>query len=148
MTQEVLNEIIKQHKLWLKDDKKGKRANLRFVDLSNANLRYADLSNANLHNADLSNADLSNADLRYANLHNADLNFANLLTFQFQRDIAYYQFDGYIRIGCELNKVSYWVENFKKIGKDNNYTELQIELYGTFINTCMLLDDTREKKND
>ena len=58
MEPKKLNQILKDHELWLLDPTKGKRANL-----CNANLRYADLSNA----------DLYRADLRYANLRGANL---------------------------------------------------------------------------
>ena len=52
-TKEELAEIVKQHNEWIKDNSKGKRA-----DLSGANLSGADLSGANLSGADLSWADL------------------------------------------------------------------------------------------
>ena len=57
-----LREILDAHKLW-REDKGGKRANLR-----GANLRGADLRGADLRCADLSGANLRGANLRGANL--------------------------------------------------------------------------------
>ena len=51
-----LQEIIKSHGRWLRNEEGGERANLR-----GANLRGADLSSANLSGADLSRANLRGA---------------------------------------------------------------------------------------
>ena len=128
-------------------------ANLRYADLSSADLRFANLSCANLSSADLScanlsSANLSSADLSSANLSSADLRFADLLYFTFNRDTAYYQFDGMIRVGCEYKTVDEWLESYKKIGKKYSYTDLEIEVYGNFILTCSMLEESREKKDD
>ena len=53
MTQCDLNTIIQLHEKWLRGEPGGKKANLRYADLSyadlrGANLRYADLSYANV----------------------------------------------------------------------------------------------------
>src|SRR5882762_938913 len=83
MLKKELNKILKLHKLWLKRDSKGIRADLSGADLSyaklsGANLSHADLSGANLfyanlYDSDLSNTNLSGANLSYANLYYADL---------------------------------------------------------------------------
>jgi hypothetical protein len=83
MGEQELKDILAAHAEWLKDNSKGKRANLRYANLSYADLRYANLSYADLRSADLrsanlSYADLSSADLRSANLRSADLRSANL----------------------------------------------------------------------
>ena len=81
MTQQELNEIIKEHQHWIKEDCAGwekMRANLRGADLYGANLRGADLYRANLRGADLHGADLRGANLRGANLRGADLYGADL----------------------------------------------------------------------
>ena len=70
---EKLQEIIKSHGRWLRNEEGGERANL-----SGANLRDANLSDANLSGADLSGANLRGADLRDANLSDANLSGANL----------------------------------------------------------------------
>ena len=90
---EKLQEIIKSHGRWLRNEEGGERANLRDADLSDAylsganlrdaylsgaNLRGADLRDANLSDANLSDAYLSGADLRGANLRDANLSDANL----------------------------------------------------------------------
>ena len=92
LQQEEIEEILKAHILWLKNEGGGRAdlscanlscadlrgANLRDADLSGAYLRYADLSGANLHGANLRDADLSGAYLRYADLSGANLHGANL----------------------------------------------------------------------
>lgn len=83
ISQEELKKILKEHKMWLKDEEGGKRADLSGANLMGSNLRaanltYADLSGVNLSNADLWNTDLIGADLTDANLSNADLSKANL----------------------------------------------------------------------
>jgi len=73
---------LRLHKLWLKGDEDGVRANLSGVNLSGADLAGADLRNANLgtnlENADLENANLAGAYLEDANLEGAYLENANL----------------------------------------------------------------------
>ena len=66
MDAEQLEEILQQHSLWLKDPKKGKRADLSGADLRGANLREANLGGADLRRVYPSGADLSGADLREA----------------------------------------------------------------------------------
>ena len=78
ISQEELNEILKKHKMWLKDKESGKRADLRSVNLSYADLSYVYLKDANLEDADLSGANLWNANLNGTNLYNTDLSGANL----------------------------------------------------------------------
>ena len=108
ISKEELEEILRKHKIWLREDEyedeeecadlndvnlalrkhkssleKGERANLDHVnlngfDLSNANLLGADLCCASLEGANLENADLIEADLSYANLKNANLKGAFL----------------------------------------------------------------------
>jgi len=55
MTQEQLSQILTVHKEWLKNNLKGKRADLRDADLSGADLRDADLRGANLCEAESNN---------------------------------------------------------------------------------------------
>lgn len=82
-TTEELEEILRKHRLWLKNETGGeradlRRADLREVDLSGVNLSMADLREANLRRADLREANLSEANLSGANLSGADLSGANL----------------------------------------------------------------------
>ena len=83
ISQEELNKILKKHKMWLKDEEGGERADLSYVDLkcvdlSYTNLRAANLMGINLSDSNLHNADLTCANLRVANLTDADLRNANL----------------------------------------------------------------------
>jgi hypothetical protein len=83
LTPEQIAEIIDSHGKWMRDEEGGKRADLRYANLSSADLRSADLRSADLRSADLRSADLrsanlSSADLRYANLRSANLSSADL----------------------------------------------------------------------
>ena len=79
MTQEELNEVLKQHKLWL-DTKgeEGKRADLIGADLEGVDLRDANLTCASLEGAYLKGADLRFANLRFTNFIGANLRGAYL----------------------------------------------------------------------
>ena len=92
-----LEQILKQHKLWLNSGRKqGQQAQLQGADLSGANLQgaylcEADLRNANLRNANLErtnlcsgyngskNCSFSGANLQNANLQNAFYNISTKL---------------------------------------------------------------------
>lgn len=88
ISQEELEWTLKYHEMWLKDFRKGTRADLRNTDLSlktlrgynldGANLEGACLCYSNLYGATLTDANLKGADLSYANLATADLNRADL----------------------------------------------------------------------
>jgi len=84
MTQEELNKILEDHKLWLKTGgEKGakadfKGADLRRISLAGANLEAADLSWADLSGANLSLANLFKANLENTSLYRANLSLANL----------------------------------------------------------------------
>ena len=73
ISREELNEILKEHELWLKGEGEGERA-----DLSYTNLSGMDLKGVNLKRAILTHTDLVYADLKYANLAYADLRYADL----------------------------------------------------------------------
>ena len=72
-----LQEILKNHILWLKENG-GERAKLQYANLRGAYLRDADLRGANLRGAYLRDADLRGANLRGAYLRDADLRGADL----------------------------------------------------------------------
>ena len=73
-----LNYILNKHKMWLLNDPRGERADLRGANLMGANLREADLRGADLSGADLYKADLREAELIEANLRGANLRGADL----------------------------------------------------------------------
>ena len=58
-----LNFILNKHEMWLLNNPRGERADLRGANLMEANLREADLRGANLSGAVLYAADLSRAKL-------------------------------------------------------------------------------------
>ena len=98
LNQEQVNEIVSEHKLWLRGRRDAKcadlsyarlayidlsgvnlsHANLKGVSLRHANLSYSDFVEANLEDADLSRADLRCSDFEYANLSGANLVDSNL----------------------------------------------------------------------
>jgi hypothetical protein len=88
MDREELDYIIELHGVWLKDNKKGKRAVLIGIrledrDLTDVNLSGATLSGCNLcgtklHQTNLSNADLRDSDFDGAELVNTNLSHADL----------------------------------------------------------------------
>lgn len=84
ITQDELNEMVRLHGMWLRDEEGGVKlvfkcdADLSDADLSDADLSCADLSNANLRCANLSNANLSCANLSGANLRGANLDYSCL----------------------------------------------------------------------
>ena len=65
ITQEKLNEIIKSHCKWLRDEEGGERAYLGGADLRDADLRGAYFRGADLRGADLEDANLESADAVY-----------------------------------------------------------------------------------
>ena len=147
-----LQEIIKSHGRWLRNEEGGERANLRgadlgsadlssanlrgadlssadlgSADLSSANLRGADLSGADLSSADLSSADLSGANLRGADLSSADLSSANLRGADL--DKTYYQV---VRIGSRRGTTTYCVDDDNVLcGCWNNYKGGTLEEFKT-----------------
>ena len=62
MEKEKLDEVLRLHKAWLKNEPGGVMADLSGADLSGADLRWAYLSGADLCGADLRGADLDYTD--------------------------------------------------------------------------------------
>ncbi|MCQ2602440.1 MAG: pentapeptide repeat-containing protein [Clostridia bacterium] len=83
MDTKKLKTILENHSKWVRCEKGGKKADLRYDDLHEADLRCANLCDAtlygvDLHGVDLHGVDLHKADLRGANLRDADLAGADL----------------------------------------------------------------------
>jgi len=76
--EEEMAVILQKHKMWLRSEEGGERADLRGADLSHADLSQVDLSHADLSEANLNWANLSGADLHMANLSLAHLRMADL----------------------------------------------------------------------
>ena len=106
---ENLKEVLELHKKWLKDEKGGIRAVLRYVNLKGADLSYADLSYADLSYADLSRANLREVDLSGAILRGADLRYA-ILRGANLREV---DLSGAILRGADLRDIKY---NYLSIG--------------------------------
>ena len=110
---ENISEILRNHKLWLKDEDGGERANLIDADLIGASLIDADLRGASLIDADLRGADLRGASLRGADLRDADLrrmasgNNREIRTMQTGEWIIVYT-DDMMSIGCRQYSLSEW----------------------------------------
>lgn len=79
-----LNKILKKHRLWLYNEPKGERADLREANLRYVNLAGADLREADLRGADFFMANFEDADLRGADFEGADLRGANLRYAHFE----------------------------------------------------------------
>ncbi|QDP68330.1 MAG: hypothetical protein Unbinned200contig1002_31 [Prokaryotic dsDNA virus sp.] len=98
----------------------------------------------NLSGADLYGADLYGANLRGADLRGADLEGAKgILTFSGEQHLAICYKDR-IQIGCKDYPIKHWITHYQTIGEQNGYTERQIILYGSFINTCDLIRNYKE----
>jgi len=146
MNEQQLNSILEEHRLWLETaGAEGRKADLRYTDLRYVALREADLRHANLERAGLQGAYLQGANLQGTYLQEADLQGANLqgafledikgkeiISFQAGKHFAYYA-DSYIKIGCLCESVSWWLENYKAVGKKEGYSEAEIKRYGSFI---------------
>lgn len=91
-------------------------------------------------------ADLSSADLSSANLSSADLRSADLMIFQFQKHQAFYSFDDSLKIGCLYLPLTEWVNKFEEIGKREQYSDLQIKTYGSFIKMCAEMQLTKSDR--
>ncbi len=109
-------------------------ADLRYAYLENADLTNADLRYAYLTNANLTNADLTNADLRYAYLTNANLTNAYLrhIKIKGSRDLVL-SINDHVWIGCICKHIEYWKLAGHIIGKENDYTESEIDEYRSYI---------------
>ncbi len=77
ITQEELNIILKEHKLWLKD-RSGKRADLSDCDLSQLDMSYSDMSYSNMRGADMSYSDMSYSNMSYSNMRGADMSYSDM----------------------------------------------------------------------
>jgi hypothetical protein len=109
ITQEQLNIILEDHKLWLENNyQKGKRADLRWASLQNANLRGAYLRGADLRKADLRWASLQNANLTRAYLRGATLSIEKSELENPYYEISYYKEINYLCIGCKTYTPQDW----------------------------------------
>lgn len=138
------------------------KANLREVCLAEANLTEANLAGADLADADLTDADLTSADLTDVDLVGADLALTTMCdailtrtcfsdaTLNQTKGIKYWtccpgehvinaiEIEGIVQvwIGCKKLTLPEWIDQYRKIGEENNYTEAEIEVYGEMLRTA------------
>ena len=161
MDQTALNEILRKHRLWLKDDPNGEHAQLKDADLRHANLegsdlRYADLRTVNLEDADLVNADLRHADLRGANLKDAFLTQTISQNIQGQKvisvqvdtsrvnnSISYWKDLGLWTTGCFQGTLEELQERVAETHKDNTFLRERYERVIAFILSEAEQDDKK-----
>ena len=111
-TKKELAEVLRLHKLWLEDNPKGIRANLRWADLSLADLSWADLRSADLRWADLSWANLS--------LAKTDKRYIQIACIGSRKDMTTYCFeDDKIWCGCWNGNLAEFEARVKATHKDN-----------------------------
>lgn len=151
ISQEELDEILAQHKLWVKSSRKqGKQADLSYCDLRGlkfpdkailvrANLEETNLEEANLSGANLSGAYLSKANLSKANLSNTificaisyDVNFSKATLMGANLEGAYLENTYFKRANLEranlerANLVNANLEETILIGTDLNRASLE-----------------------
>lgn len=112
-------------------------ANLSGAYLTQASLIEAKLVGANLSEANLVRADLIRADLSEANLSDAKLNIlcadfvkgADLQVISMGLRHRMVRYENTVTIGCLSLTIDYWLENFKTIGRNHNYSEVEIRCY-------------------
>jgi hypothetical protein len=68
------------------------------------------------------------------------------MIFQFQRHQAFYSLDDNLRIGCLYLPLTEWVNKFEEIGKREQYSDLQIKVYGSFIKMCAEMQLTKSDR--
>lgn len=103
-----LNDILRNHRLWLCDVKNGHRACLDYKDLANMNLSKENLRSAYIRKANLINSDLSNADLRWSSLEYTNLKYANLTG----ADLSYADLRGANLYGANLSNARFTRADF------------------------------------
>lgn len=94
----------------------------------------------NARERNFANAALRGSNLRWANLRGANLRGANLRyhIISATRDTIIAT-PGQIQIGCVILPAQEWLEKYKEIGIEQQYTEEQIAEYGRlikFLNDC------------
>ena len=90
-----------------------------------ANLRGADLRGADLRGADLSHAELSYAELSYA--------IGDEYSLFYGGKHSGWATCSHVGVGCEMHTHAEWRKRFVEIGKENEYTDEEIERYRQWI---------------
>lgn len=87
LSQKELNDILEQHKLWLGDNTKGKRAQLRDLDMRELKFPFADLRKVQMFRCILD-------DLRDTICTNVRFMFSILKSVKFNTDLKGAKFAG------------------------------------------------------
>ena len=126
-------------------------ANLSRANMSVADLYGANLSGANMYGADLSGACLSRANMYGADLYGACLNLTKISDTEYlvktlfingsRHSVSWYGCDK-IQIGCHRKEISWWLENYNEVGKNECYTPDQIAEYKTYIDMCKQMQES------
>lgn len=115
------------------------RANLCGAYLFDSELIGCDFRCADFSKANLSRSDLYGSNLSSSNLSGANLSFCkNIISLNLGRHVAVYYFykNHRMKIGCLDFPIETWVRQFKSIGRSNNYSDDEIQIYGDFIKLC------------
>ena len=149
LTQLVLFEAEAESDKQLLEKAVSEGANLGGANLGGAYLRGAYLEGAYLEGANLRGANLEGANLRGANLEGANLEGANLggaylrganlrgayglerfpLQIGGHKHWLITQQDGELSIGCHKGTFDWWLEHADTIGRKEDYSALDIEIY-------------------
>ena len=79
---------------------------------------------------------LLEANLLEANLRGANLSGVIIQINGSRHQFIYVESCNQIQIGCLIYAVEYWIENYKIIGKENDYSGEQIQEYFKYIKMC------------
>jgi len=97
-------------------------------------------NNANLRSANLEFANLESANLRFADLRKTIYENRPPLQIQGSQHLLFSLIQKHrIKIGCYDFTFSEWKKKYKKIGKENGYSDKQIEEYRLYIDLAIQL---------
>lgn len=100
------------------------------ANLSDSNLTKASLARVKLLESRLNGVNLSEVGISQCYIHNIE--GKKIFTFQIGKHCGHY-IDGFVRIGCITNPLDWWLENYRKTGSDNLYSEVEIEDHGALL---------------
>lgn len=92
-----------------------------------------------MQDANLQNADLQGANLQETYLQCAEVENTGIVTFQYNKHFAFCH-EGNIQIGCIYMSIEEWMGSACEIGLKNDFTEIEINAYMSFIRLCKQLE--------
>lgn len=61
-----------------------------------------------------------------------------IIQFQGGKNMAFFfRWSHYLQIGCEYHTLYWWLLNWERVGKDNDYSKQERELYHEFMWLCV-----------